>query len=100
MCTTCRTTSDHARGTAAQRGYGTEHRRRFRAAVLARDQVCVHPDCTDPATEADHHPTSRRDLVAQGLDPNDPRHGRGLCKRHHDQATARHQPGGWAAERG
>lgn len=50
-----------------------------------------------PAVIADHYPLSRKELLARGLDPDDPRHGRGLCKRCHDQETADRQPGGWAA---
>jgi 5-methylcytosine-specific restriction protein A len=33
--------------------------------------------------------------VDMGLDPNDPKFGRGLCKRCHDEHTARTSPGGW-----
>ena len=69
---------DERRGTAAQRGYGSRGHRRFRRLVLARDPICVL--CGSIATEADHWPMSRRDLVAAGLDPNDPVRGRGLCK--------------------
>ncbi|AUS34616.1 hypothetical protein C1M55_28210 [Rhodococcus qingshengii] len=45
--------------------------------------------CGAEATIADHHPLSRRELIVQGLDPNDPHHGRGLCKRCHDSHTAK-----------
>ena len=51
--------------------------------------------CNDIATVADHWPTSRRDLIAKGKDPNDPNHGRGLCASCHGRETAAHQPGGW-----
>jgi 5-methylcytosine-specific restriction enzyme A len=97
-CPDCKAKADRLRGTAAQRGYGHRHRRRFRPAVLRRDPTCRHPDgCTEPSTDADHWPRSRRDLVAAGLDPDDPAYGRGLCARHHKQETAEHQPGGWNA---
>ena len=99
-CEKHRRESDRARGTAAQRGYGGRGHASFRADVLARDPICVLCEAegkTRLATVADHYPLSRRELVAQGLDPNDPNHGRGLCKPHHDRETARHQPGGWAA---
>ena len=86
---------DRVRGTSTQRGYGAGHRR-FRAQVLERDPWCKL--CGARATVADHHPLSRRDLVAKGLDPDDPARGRGLCKPCHDRETARHQPGGWAAQ--
>jgi 5-methylcytosine-specific restriction enzyme A len=86
--------ADRARGTAHQRGYGSRHRRVFRRAVLRRDPVCVL--CHQaPATTADHYPLSRRELEARGLDPDDPRFGRGLCQRCHSRETARNQPGGW-----
>jgi 5-methylcytosine-specific restriction protein A len=75
------------RPSAARRGYDQAHRQ-FRTAVLTRDPVCVWPDCTSAATEADHYPLSRRELVARGMNPNDPQHGRGLCKSHHSHDTA------------
>lgn len=101
-CDNHRRESDKARGTAADRGYkGRGHTRRFRPGVLERDQLCVLCDAEGLpptlATVADHWPLSRRELVDRGLDPDDPQHGRGLCKRHHDRETARHQPGGWNA---
>ena len=85
--------ADKARGSAAQRGYKGPRHRRFRRLVLKRDPICVL--CGDIATVADHYPTSRRDLEAAGLDPDDPTRGRGLCHRCHSIETARHQPGGW-----
>lgn len=87
--------ADLGRGTAAERGYTSAGHRRFRRHVLRRDPLCVL--CGRVATIADHWPTSRRDLLALGLDPDDPQRGRGLCKPCHDRETARHQPGGWAA---
>jgi 5-methylcytosine-specific restriction protein A len=84
---------ERARGSSTAQGYGAEHRDRFRAGVLARDPDCVL--CGDPATQADHHPLSRKELVARGLDPNDPEYGRGLCRPCHSSETAQHQPGGW-----
>lgn len=93
-CPDCARAKDQARGTAAQRGYAGRGHQSFRVAVLARDPICKV--CRRaPSTVADHYPTSRRDLVDQGLNPNDPQHGRGLCHRCHSQETARNQPGGW-----
>ncbi|WP_435610882.1 holin [Streptomyces sp. C10-9-1] len=84
------------RRSAASKGYGREHEQRFRAGVLDRDRVCVV--CrTEPATQADHWPLSKRELQARGLDEHDPRRGRGLCASCHSKETARHQPGGWNA---
>ncbi|MGN7137245.1 holin [Streptomyces pseudogriseolus] len=105
-CTSCRAQAEARRGTATQRGYGTSHRRRFRTAVLARDPNCVCTDtshghdnpCDQPSRHADHWPKDRRTLVASGHDPDDPRHGRGLCGPCHSRETAAHQPGGWAAD--
>lgn len=89
--------ADLARGTPAQRGYDTPGHRRFRRIVLTRDPLCVL--CGTPSKVADHYPLSRRDLVAQGLNPNDPDRGRGLCATCHNRETAQHQPGGWAAQK-
>ncbi|MFF4548602.1 holin [Streptomyces sp. NPDC001406] len=86
--------AERARGSSTQQGYGWEHRELFRKPVLARDPVCVLCG-TEPSTVADHYPRSRKQLIAQGFDPNDPQHGRGLCKTCHDQSTAHRQPGGW-----
>ncbi|MFD9064197.1 HNH endonuclease [Kitasatospora purpeofusca] len=87
------------RPSSTAQGYGPRHRARFRAAVLRRDPRCVL--CRKAlATEADHYPLSRRTLVERGLDPDDPQHGRGLCKPCHSRETAEHQPGGWAAQQG
>jgi 5-methylcytosine-specific restriction enzyme A len=97
-CDTCRSEAEQARGSAAQRGYDTQHVRRFRTGVLKRDPICVV--CAQaPSTVADHWPLSRRQLVAQGMDPNDPQHGRGLCASDHGRETAANpaQRGGWNA---
>jgi 5-methylcytosine-specific restriction protein A len=97
-CEDCRAKAEKRRGTSAQRGYGTTHHRRFRAAVLERDPVCVR--CRQaPSVHADHHPLGRRELTEQGLDPDDPKYGRGLCPPCHSSETAAHQPGGWHAGR-
>lgn len=86
--------AEQRRGTARQRGYGHGHETRFRPAVLARDPMCVL--CRKaPSVHADHHPLSRRQLTEQGLDPDDPKHGRGLCGPCHSKHTAAEQPGGW-----
>ncbi|MGY1452661.1 holin [Streptomyces sp. SS8] len=98
-CPDCRRKAERTRGSAHRRGYGTQHRDRFRRGVLDRDPVCV--ECrAAPATVADHWPRSRRELVELGLDPNDPKHGRGLCHPCHGKATAANpqQRGGWYAE--
>ena len=96
-CTAHRQEAERARGTAGQRGYSGRGHAAFRRAVLSRDPICVIPGCYRPSQHADHHPMSRRELVAAGLNPNDPKRGRGLCHGHHSSETARHQPGGWNA---
>lgn len=89
--------ADRARGTATQRGYSGRGHARFRTLVLRRDKTCVISGCTAPATEADHHPLDRNELILKGFNPDDPQHGRGLCKPHHSSETAANQPGGWNA---
>jgi 5-methylcytosine-specific restriction enzyme A len=95
-CAECSAEADKARGTATQRGYSSRGHRAFRAAVLTRDPACVLCD-VEFSTVADHYPLSRRDLIAQGLNPNDPDAGRGLCTSCHNSETAAHQPGGFNA---
>ncbi|MFJ8027441.1 holin [Streptomyces sp. NPDC096311] len=102
-CDDHRREAEKQRGSARQRGYGKGHVTRFRPGVLARDPLCVCTNetcghrgpCGQPSVHADHWPLSRRELVAAGLDPNDPEHGRGLCGPCHSSSTAREQPGGW-----
>jgi 5-methylcytosine-specific restriction enzyme A len=103
-CAECGKASDRARGTRHVRGYGQEHTTRFRPGVLRRDPICQcdrpgqhdHGErCYRQSTRADHHPKDRRELVALGLDPNDPQYGRGLCAACDSSQTADRQPGGW-----
>lgn len=104
-CDQCRAADEQQRGTSRQRGYGYRHETRFRAGVLKRDPLCTCTtpghghggQCLIPSKHADHWPLSRTDLVAKGMDPNDPKHGRGLCPRCHSRETSVHQPGGWNA---
>jgi 5-methylcytosine-specific restriction protein A len=80
---------------AQTRAYNTKgHRIRFRPGVLAKDPICVLCHVAQ-ATDADHYPLSRQDLLEQGLDADDPQYGRGLCSTCHKQQTSQHQPGGW-----
>ena len=86
QCKTCKATHDRKR---RPRGnpYATRGHQQFREAVLARDPICTV--CLRArSTIADHHPLDRDQLIARGLDPNDPQRGRGLCKRCHDKKTA------------
>jgi len=71
---------DDNRPTSAMRGYSSPTWRRARAVVLRRDPWCV--ECgRAPANVADHHPRSRRQLLADGVsDPDDARHMRGICQ--------------------
>lgn len=103
-CPTHATQADRARGTAHQRGYGQQHRIKFRTAVLKRDKQCVCPpdhqlhankQCGSPSTVADHHPRTRRELEAAGADPYDPSNGRGLCPPCHGYRTTLGTPGGF-----
>jgi len=76
--------------------YATAGHRRFRTTVLQRDPICVQCGLA-LSTVADHHPHTRKELIALGLNPNDPQFGRGLCKTCHDRHTAATSPGGWHA---
>lgn len=83
--------ADRARGTSAERGYGSDaHKYGFRENVLLKARYrCEWPaGCTARATVADHFPRTRKELVVDGDNPDDPRFGRGLCKSHHDSHTA------------
>lgn len=95
-CEQHKRTADRERRSGSSR-YGTAHRARFRPGVLAKnDGICVICQIA-AATVADHHPLTRVELELQGHDPDDPQHGRPLCKRCHDEHTARTSPGGWNA---
>lgn len=95
-CTTCTTTAEQARGSAAARGYDARWTRR-RAAYLRRHPICVLDGAI--ATVADHYPDSRRDLVTRGVPNPDADHRlRALCAPCHGRETAQHQPGGWHAD--
>jgi len=92
-CPECRAQADRDRRPHGN-PYSTPGHQAFREGVLARDPICVN--CMRRrATVADHYPIERRDLIAQGLDPNDPDRGRGLCKGCHDTHTAR-TASGWS----
>lgn len=96
-CTEHRAQADRARGTSTQRGYSSRTFIRARRTVLARDPTCTVCG-KQPSTVADHYPTSRRDLLTQGVtDPDAPHRMRGTCGPCHSSETARHQPGGWNA---
>ena len=99
-CPHHRREADRARGTSHERGYSTRgHTKVFRPQVIARNPICVECNAA-PSTIADHFPRSRKELIALGLNPNDPQYGRGLCKTCHDRSTARLQPGGWHLNQG
>lgn len=93
MCPTCRARADKIRRPHGN-PYNTRGHQTFREAVLTRDPICTL--CRKAqSTVADHYPLDRVDLIEQGLDPNDPKHGRGLCKHCHDTHTAHTKPAGW-----
>ncbi len=74
----------------------TRGHRAFRAAVLTRDPICVLCEVAF-STRADHYPLGRDELVARGMNPNNPEYGRGLCASCDSRQTADRQPGGWNA---
>lgn len=92
-CATHNTQARKAR--VDNRAYSSKAHLTFRDAVLKRDPTCVL--CHNaPSHVADHYPRTRRELVAHHMNPNDPKHGRGLCDDCHNKHTARTSPGGWA----
>lgn len=84
--------TDAQRPPPRARGYDRAHATRFRNPVLRRDPLCVLCHKA-PSTDADHHPNTRAELISMGLDPNDPRWGRGLCHPCHSSETAKHDGG-------
>jgi 5-methylcytosine-specific restriction protein A len=102
MCPACKAESDKRRRPGGN-PYSTPGHLDFREQVLAKNPRCVCPGdcgnhdgwCGQISTIADHHPTERRDLITMGLNPDDPAHGRGLCKPCHDAHTAHTSPGGF-----
>lgn len=94
-CTIHRRRSEQVRGSSGQRGYGSQWERR-RADYLRRNPTCRL--CAGRATVADHHPVSRRRLVAQRVtDPDAEQRLRPLCASCHGRETAKNQPGGFNA---
>lgn len=77
--------------------YSSSRWQRIRKAFLYRNPWCVL--CMRQATVADHYPLSRRQLISRGVDPDTPARLRPLCTLCHNKETAKHQPGGWHAER-
>jgi len=96
-CADCRdrrgAIAEARRPSADRRGYDRRWSQ-IRTAFLVTHPWCVL--CKRAATVADHHPVSRRDLVAAGVpDPDAPHWLRPLCASCHNRSTARHQGGGW-----
>lgn len=83
--TTPKKFSDRARGTAAERGYGSDWRR-LRRVVLAEQPLCLlceEEGRVGASTCVDHI----RPRAAGGTD--DRSNLRGLCEKHHHSKTAR-----------
>ncbi|QDY79306.1 HNH endonuclease [Streptomyces qinzhouensis] len=88
--------ADRARE-AGGRTYDTRWQR-VRRAYLYANPWCVL--CSALANVADHHPVSRRELIARGEpNPDAWKHMRPVCASCHNAETAQRQPGGFAAER-
>lgn len=95
QCPDCRAKSERKRGTPQQRGYGKSWAKR-RPSYLKRHPVCVL--CGGASEVPDHHPRSRRELVAaRVVNPDADEYLRPVCIPCHNAETAKHQPGGWAA---
>lgn len=80
--------------TGRDRSYKTGQWTRFRIDYLLRHPACTL--CGRLANTPDHHPVSRRELVARGVaNPDQDCYVRPLCNPCHGRETAKHQPGGW-----
>lgn len=81
--------ADRKRGTAAQRGYGSEWRK-IRKNYLARFPFCQDPEgCIERATDVHH-------IDGGGpLGDNSDENLEALCHAHHSRRTIREQPGGF-----
>jgi 5-methylcytosine-specific restriction protein A len=90
-CATCR---DRREARSPSFNYSTAYWSRRSRAFLARRRWCKV--CGKRAKVADHYPTSRRELVRQGVpDPDADEFLRPLCLECHSRATAARQGGGW-----
>lgn len=94
-CTKCRRDRqrrhDAQRPSAADRGYGAKWHANSKA-FLAANPNCR--DCGRPATQADHAPVSRRQLVAEGIpNPDAWSHLEPRCHACHSRRTATHDGG-------
>lgn len=87
--------SDSRRPSASVRGYDHKWRKNAQAFLMFHP-TCI--DCGNKATVPDHDPTSRADLLAQGVtDPDAWHRMKPRCTTCHNKRTAQAQPGGWAA---
>jgi 5-methylcytosine-specific restriction enzyme A len=81
-----RRSNEARRLTVTERGYGPAWRKR-RARYLAAHPTCAL--CGAGSQVPDHHPRTRRELVAAGVpDPDADEHLRPLCTPCHNRATA------------
>jgi 5-methylcytosine-specific restriction protein A len=75
-------------GSAASRGYGHHWRERVRKPFLRERPLCVL--CGELANVPDHHPETRRSLVARGVKDPDAFHRlRALCDPCHSRFGAK-----------
>lgn len=86
-CPQHRQQADRERRSGASR-YGTGHRNRFRPGVLAKNDGICSACGLAAAVVADHWPLDRVELIARGMDENDPANGRPLCVPCHNTWTA------------
>lgn len=95
----CPTHRRHARRTStSKRGGYDSGWQRFRRRYLYENAWCVL--CGARATDVDHYPRSRAQLIDAGeSNPDQPRFVRSLCHRCHSRETGRLQSGGIVASR-
>lgn len=95
-CITRRRHPSNARRQTWSAVYGPDWPSR-RLDYLIRHPVCIL--CGHMATVPDHHPRGIHLLRRQGiLDPHQDKYLRPLCEPCHAVETAKHHPGGWAAQ--
>lgn len=72
--------------------YSSTAWRNFRLVILRENPICMHPDCSEPATDVDHITP-----IADGGEKFDRKNCQALCHSHHSQKTRAEQLWGASA---